>query len=82
MQLCVCHENCGPEGQRQSKSQLRNCKVSEFDAYRKLTMYLDLLTRNIYNSNQRITGDIKPCELFGSLYRENYPVIEFQPTER
>lgn len=39
-------------------------KVSEFDAYRKLAMYLDFLIRNIYNRYQRIICNKKPCELF------------------
>lgn len=49
---------------RDSLSLRSTSKVSEFDAYRKLTTYLDLLTRNIYNCNQSVTGNLKPRELF------------------
>lgn len=38
--------------------------VFELAAYSKLTMYLELLTRNIYNCNKIIIWDIKLCECF------------------
>lgn len=71
---------------RDSLSLRSTSKVSEFDACSKLTMYLDLLTRNIYNHNQSIIWHIKPCELFvGQFWKfiwKSYPVIVFEPTER
>lgn len=49
---------------RDSLSLRSTSKVSEFAAYRKLAIYLDLLARNIHNCNKIIIWDIDPCELF------------------